>query len=89
MRFVDLMARSLMVAALVLLSGPARAQDGVSKASIVLGQSLALTGPGSLMAVPFHQGAKMYFDRINAAGGIHGRTIRLVTLDDRGNAQLT
>jgi ABC-type branched-subunit amino acid transport system substrate-binding protein len=29
----------------------------------------------------------MYFDRVNAAGGINGRKIELVTLDDRGNAQ--
>jgi branched-chain amino acid transport system substrate-binding protein len=27
----------------------------------------------------------MYFDRVNAAGGINGRKIDLVTLDDRGN----
>jgi branched-chain amino acid transport system substrate-binding protein len=39
--------------------------------------------------VPFHQGAKMYFDRVNAAGGINGRKIELVTLDDRGNPTQT
>lgn len=88
MRFIQSFARSLMVAGLALLSGAVQAQDGVSKTSIVLGQSLALTGPGSPLALPFHQGAKMYFDRVNASGGIHGRKIELVTLDDRGNAEL-
>ena len=78
-----------MVAALALASVAAHAQDGVTKTSIVLGQSVALTGPGSALAVPFHQGAKLYFDRVNAAGGVNGRKIDLVTLDDRGNAQLT
>lgn len=78
-------ARAAMVAALTLAGVAAQAQEGVSKTSVVLGQSLALTGPGSSLAVPFHDGAKLYFDRLNAAGGIHGRKIELVTLDDRGN----
>jgi branched-chain amino acid transport system substrate-binding protein len=89
MRFIASFIGSLMVAALALLSPWAQAQDGVSKTSIVLGQSVALTGPGSSQGLPFHQGARMYFDRVNAAGGINGRKIELVTLDDRGDAQLT
>ncbi|NPC55800.1 ABC transporter substrate-binding protein [Caenimonas soli] len=89
MKNIKSLARSLMVAALALASVAAQAQDGVSKTSIVLGQSVALTGPGSALALPFHQGAKLYFDRVNAAGGVNGRKIELVTLDDRGNAQQT
>ncbi|HEX9719736.1 MAG TPA: ABC transporter substrate-binding protein [Ramlibacter sp.] len=87
MRLIHSFARTLMVAALALLSAAGQAQDGLTKTSVVLGQSLALTGPGSSLAVPFHQGAKVYFDRVNAAGGINGRKMELVTLDDRGNAQ--
>ncbi len=75
--------------ALVALAGGAQAQDGVSKSAVVLGQSLALTGAGAALGVPFHQGAKLYFDRVNAAGGIHGRKIELVTLDDRGAPAVT
>ncbi len=89
MMYFDALARSAIVAALALSVVVAHAQDGVTKSSIVLGQSVALTGPGSALAVPFHQGAKLYFDRLNAAGGINGRKIELVTLDDRGNAQQT
>lgn len=89
MKFIQSFARSLMVAGLALLGGAGLAQDGVSRTSIVLGQSVALTGPGSSLALPFHQGAKMYFERVNAAGGIHGRKIELIALDDRGNVQLT
>lgn len=51
---------------------------------IVLGQSVALTGAGAALAVPFQQGAKLYFDRVNAAGGIVGRPVELLTLDDTG-----
>lgn len=88
MRFIQLSARALMLAALALLSMATQAQEGVSRTSIVLGQSVALTGPGSSLALPFHQGAKAYFDRVNAEGGINGHKIELMTLDDRGNAQL-
>lgn len=89
MTYIQSLARSVMVSALALLSGAVVAQDGVTKTSIVLGQSVALTGPGSSLASPFRDGAKLYFDRVNAAGGVNGRKIELVTLDDRGNAQLT
>ncbi len=69
------------------LGGPctvAHAEDGVSKTTIVLGQSVALTGPSALLGQSFAQGAKLYFDRLNAAGGVNGRSIELVTLDDAG-----
>lgn len=81
--------QTLAAAALLLASALSFGQDGVSKTHIVLGQSLPLTGPGSSLAKPFHQGAKMYFDRVNAGGGIHGRQIELVTLDDEGYAATT
>lgn len=55
---------------------------------IVVGQSVPLTGPGSALAVPFSQGAKLYFDKVNETGGINGRKIELVTIDDRGNPSL-
>jgi len=70
MSILESLARSLMVAALATFGVSGHAQDGVSKTAIVIGQSVALTGPGSALAVPFHQGAKIYFDRINAAGGL-------------------
>lgn len=79
-----------MIAAVLAFSSLASlAQEGVSNTSIVLGQSIALTGPGSALAQPFHEGAKMYFDHINAAGGVNGRKIQLITMDDRGNPATT
>ncbi len=82
-------AHAAMVAALALSGACAVAQEGVSKTTIVVGQSLALTGAGSTLAAPFHAGAKLFFDRLNAAGGVNGRKIELVTLDDRGDPKLT
>ncbi|MBX3654324.1 MAG: ABC transporter substrate-binding protein [Ramlibacter sp.] len=84
MKFTETVVRAMMVATLALSGAVALAQDGVSKTSITLGQSVALTGPAAALALPFHQGAKLYFDRVNAAGGVAGRQIDLVTLDDAG-----
>jgi ABC-type branched-subunit amino acid transport system substrate-binding protein len=78
---------ALMALALATSAVCSYAEGGVSKSSIAIGQSLALTGPGAALAVPFHQGARLYFDKVNSAGGINGRRIDLVTLDDHGDPQ--
>ena len=57
----------------------ARAQ---SDDKIVLGQSVPLTGPAAQLGIQFQQGAKIYFDHINAQGGVNKRLIELRTLDD-------
>jgi branched-chain amino acid transport system substrate-binding protein len=89
MKLIRSLAQSAMVAALALAGIQALAEDGVTKTTIVLGQSVALIGPGSPLAKPFHEGAKLYFDRVNAGGGVNGRKIELVVLDDRGNPAIT
>ncbi|MEO7886204.1 MAG: ABC transporter substrate-binding protein [Polaromonas sp.] len=90
MRAFRAAARATMVAALAgLFTAGAQAEDGISKTAVALGQSLAMTGPGSTLAVPFAQGARLYFDRVNAAGGVNGRKIELTTLDDTGNPDTT
>jgi ABC-type branched-subunit amino acid transport system substrate-binding protein len=83
-------ARIAMVAALAgLLAAGVKAEDGISKTAVTLGQSLAMTGPGATLALPFAQGARLYFDRVNAGGGVNGRKIELSTLDDMGNPDTT
>jgi branched-chain amino acid transport system substrate-binding protein len=49
---------------------------------IVLGQSVALSGPAQELGKEMQLGAKTYFDLVNAAGGVRGRKIVLRTLDD-------
>lgn len=50
--------------------------------TIVLGQSAPFSGPAEQLGIRFHQGAKLWFDHINANGGVHGRRIELKHLDD-------
>ncbi|MDP2065375.1 MAG: ABC transporter substrate-binding protein [Burkholderiaceae bacterium] len=55
--------------------------------SIVIGQSLPLTGAGFPVANRVIAGAMALVQRVNAAGGIRGRRLELVTLDDAGDAR--
>lgn len=49
---------------------------------IVLGQSAAFTGPAAELGIQFQQGAKLWFEQVNAQGGIGGKTIEIRALDD-------
>lgn len=49
---------------------------------IVLGQSAAFTGPAAQLGIQFHAGAKLHFDQLNAQGGVGGRSVEIVKLDD-------
>ena len=49
---------------------------------IVLGQSAALTGPSSQLGSEMARGMNAYFNQVNEHGGINGRLIKLITLDD-------
>ena len=60
----------------------ARPSFAQSDKRIRLGQSCALTGAAAQLGVQMNGGAKVYFDRLNAAGGVGGRTIELKVLDD-------
>ena len=59
--------------------GVARAQ---SEGRIVLGQSAAFSGPAAQLGIQFNQGAKLFFDQLNAAGGVGKRMVEIRTLDD-------
>ena len=59
--------------------GVARAQ---SEGRIVLGQSAEFSGPAAQLGIQFNQGAKLFFDQLNAAGGVGKRMVEIRTLDD-------
>lgn len=53
--------------------------------ALLVGQSAALTGSQAEFGRDMRDGALAAFDRFNRKGGIHGRPIQLLTLDDGGN----
>jgi len=55
--------------------------EGVTPTEIVLGSFTDLSGPTAMIGVAVTNGARLRFGEANAAGGIHGRQIRLVVED--------
>ena len=54
---------------------------------IVLGMSAALSGPSAALGRGMRTGVEAYFRRVNDAGGVQGRRLRLVVLDDSYQAE--
>jgi ABC-type branched-subunit amino acid transport system substrate-binding protein len=77
-------ARWFALVAGCLLAACARAQPapGVTASSIIVGQSAPLTGPNAELGNDIRNGALAYMRKVNDAGGVHGRKIQLMTLDD-------
>ncbi|MBL0729435.1 ABC transporter substrate-binding protein [Piscinibacter sp. HJYY11] len=74
------MVRAVLAAAILVSASAAMSQEGVTRTSILLGQSGEYSGQG--VARENIDGAKVYFAAVNRRGGIHGRTIELKTYDD-------
>jgi len=48
----------------------------------IIGQSAPLTGSNAAFGKDIHDGALAYFRSVNARGGVNGKNIELITLDD-------
>ena len=70
-------------AGLSLLALPAAAQvSGVEPDRIVIGSSSALSGPLAALSREYVDGATLYFDAVNRDGGVRGRRVELIVIDD-------
>lgn len=58
------------------------AEPGVSEREILIGQSAVLSGPLGLSLQMFNAGAGLALADANARGGVGGRQVKLVSLDD-------
>ncbi|MDI3512267.1 MAG: ABC transporter substrate-binding protein [Pseudomonadota bacterium] len=56
--------------------------EGVTATEIRLGASQVLSGPLGAQTAQYGEGARLLFDSVNAAGGVHGRKISFMSLDD-------
>lgn len=81
MRLCHLMG-SLLAGTLLTISVVADAQPADPAGDIIIGQSGAFSGPVAAGPLEFRHGAQTYFDLINASGGVNGRRVRLVSMDD-------
>ena len=71
--------RAAGAAALAGVGLPAFSQSGNR---LLIGQSAALSGPAGALGEQFRSGAQLVFERVNARGGISGRSVELRSLDD-------
>ncbi len=60
----------------------------MASAQIRIGQTAGFTGPVSAGVKETTDGAKLYFNAINAKGGINGQKIELISLDDKFDPKL-
>ena len=72
---------------LVLIAGLAAfagvsAEPGIDAERILFGQSAALTGPAGGLGRAMRAGIEAAFDEANRNGGVHGRRLELISLDD-------
>ena len=78
----------LVAACAALLPAVAGAQaPGVTPDSILIGQSAPLSGSNKELGNDIRNGALAYFSQVNAAGGVDGKMIKLITLDDANDVQ--
>ena len=63
-------------------SAVAFAEAGVAGTEVLVGMSNALTGPASGLGTKLKEGAVAYFNKVNEAGGVNGRKIKLLSYDD-------
>ena len=55
---------------------------GIGTRDIRIGMSAAFKGPSAGLGVELYRGALAYYSEINQRGGVHGRAISVVALDD-------
>ena len=67
---------------IVLFSVFGHSEQGVTEKVITIGQSAVFSGPSAALGNAMKAGAMSYFKKINASGGINGRTINFVSRDD-------
>jgi branched-chain amino acid transport system substrate-binding protein len=60
-----------------------------AQGQILIGQTSGFTGPAATGVKENTDGAKLWFDAVNAKGGIAGQTIELVSVDDKFEPKLT
>lgn len=69
-------------AALAVPLACAAQQQGVTDTEVVIGEIAPLTGPASVGSVALSLGTKLAVAEVNAAGGLNGRKVRVISEDD-------
>jgi branched-chain amino acid transport system substrate-binding protein len=80
---INLFTKSFAAAMLTFAcSLPAAAEDGVTPDAIMFGQAAVLEGPAAALGTGMRAGLGAAFDEANKKGGVHGRQLKLISVDD-------
>ncbi len=74
--------KQLLAVAAIAVSTLAGAEPGVTATTITLGMSSPFTGPNGAYGLDMRQVIESYFDQVNKSGGVNGRKVSLLALDD-------
>ena len=72
----------LIISLIAVYTIPAFSEEEEKLQPIVLGMSSALSGPSKFLGIGIKEGIESYFARINKEGGVFGRQLKFITLDD-------
>jgi ABC-type branched-subunit amino acid transport system substrate-binding protein len=61
---------------------PSASAPGVTSGEIRIGMSAAFKGTAAGLGTEFYRGAQAYYDEVNARGGVYGRALTVIALDD-------
>ena len=75
-------SRLTLASSAALIAAPFTTSALAQSGKIVLGQSCPLTGAAAQLGIQFNAGANVFFDLLNAKGGVAGRSVEIVALDD-------
>lgn len=85
----SLRRRTVLVAGTAAALGAPLAAVRAQAASWLIGQSAPQSGVLAASNAETTAGAQLYFSRLNARGGVHGKPVELVSLDDAQDAKRT
>jgi ABC-type branched-subunit amino acid transport system substrate-binding protein len=74
--------KQLLTVAAIAISSLAAAEPGVTENTITMGMSSPFSGPNGAYGTDMREVIERYFDQVNKSGGVNGRKINLVALDD-------
>ena len=74
--------KQLLTIAAIAVSSLAAAEPGVTENTITLGMSSPFSGPNGAYGIDMREVIERYFDQVNKSGGVNGRKLSLVALDD-------
>jgi branched-chain amino acid transport system substrate-binding protein len=78
---------TVIAGALAAISGALAAEPGITADEIKIGMWTPLTGPTALLGTSERDAIEIAIEEVNAAGGVNGRKLKLITYDDAGSPQ--